>query len=161
MIWAGIVGNKLIGSFKVDDGVKLTSETYCKFLNNTFFKWYRNQSRSSKAKYVFMHDNAPSHAANATTQFLTKKGISNSKLMQWPPASPDLNPIENLWNDRRTIVKKKIYDGGRQYNSKSNVWDAIQQSCKGVSTNQIEALTNSMDKRLISVIQQKGDYINM
>ena len=96
VIWTGIVGNKLIGPFKVDDGVTLTSETYCKFLSNTFFKWYRSQKRSSKANYVFMHENAPSHAANATTQFLAKKRISVSKLMQWPPARPDLNPIDNL-----------------------------------------------------------------
>ena len=81
------------------------------------------------AKYVFMDDNAPSHAANANTKFLAKKEISVSKLMQWPPVSPDLNPIENLW----AIVKKSIYDGDKQNNSKSKVWDAIQQCCKGVS----------------------------
>ena len=104
-----------------------------------------------------MHDNAPSHAANATIKFLTKRGIPVSRLMQWPLASPDLNPIENLW----AIVKKRISDGGMQYNSKSEVWDAIQQSCKGVSAIKIEAPTNSMNKRLILVIQQKGGYINM
>ena len=110
MIWAGIVWNKLIGPFKDDDDVKLISETYCKFLSNTFFKWDWSQSRSSKTKYVFMYDNAPSYAANATTKLFSKKGISVSKLMQWPPASPDLNPIENVW----AIVKNRIYDGGRQ-----------------------------------------------
>ena len=90
--------------------MKLISETYCKFLSNTFFKWGWNQSQSSKAKYVFMYDNAPSHAANATTKLLANKGISVNKLMQWPPASPDLNPEENLW----AIVKYRIYNGGRQ-----------------------------------------------
>ena len=65
MIWSMIVANKLIGPFKAGDGVKLTSETYRKFLSNTF-KWCRSQSRLSKSKYVFRHDNAPSYAANAT-----------------------------------------------------------------------------------------------
>lgn len=55
MMWAGICGDKLIGPYKVDDGVKLTSETYCKFLDKTFFKWYKSQSRSFKTKCVFMH----------------------------------------------------------------------------------------------------------
>jgi transposase len=125
MMWAGICGDKLIGSYKVDDGVKLTSQTYCQFLDKIFFKWYKSQSRSFKLKCVFMHDNAPSHAANASRQFLERKGISGRKLMMWPPASPDLNPIENLWS----IVKKKIYVGGKQYDNKEDLWDAIHTAC--------------------------------
>lgn len=58
MMWAGIIGNKLIGLFNVDDGVKLTSQSYYEFLYKTFFKLYGSQIRSLKAKYVFMHDSA-------------------------------------------------------------------------------------------------------
>ena len=36
MIWAGIYGDKPIGPYKVDDGVKLTSQSYCQFLDKTF-----------------------------------------------------------------------------------------------------------------------------
>ena len=42
-------------------------------------------------------------------------------LMVWPPSSPDLNPIENLWS----IIKQKIYEGGRQFTSKQQLWEAI------------------------------------
>ena len=41
--------------------------------------------------------------------------------MQWPQASPDFNPIKDLY-----AIVKKIYDGGREYNGKSAVWEAIQ-----------------------------------
>ena len=95
-MWAGIHSDKLIGPYKVDDGVKLTSQSYCEFLHKTFFKLYKSQSLSLKSKCVFMHDNAPSHAGNTTRQFLERKGISGKKLRMWPPASPDPNPIENL-----------------------------------------------------------------
>ena len=41
--------------------------------------------------------------------------------MEWPPWSPDLNSIENLWS----IVKMKLYVGGKQYNSQADLGEAI------------------------------------
>ncbi|CAJ0921934.1 unnamed protein product [Ranitomeya imitator] len=36
-----------------------------------------------------------------------------------PPSSPDLNPIENLWR----IIQHKIYEGGRPFTSKQQLWE--------------------------------------
>lgn len=157
MIWAAIVGNELIGPFKVDDGVKLNSENYCKLLQSVFFPWYNRKSRVFKKNVVFMHDNAPSHASKATTAFLAKKGLSGKTLMTWPPSSPDLNPIENLW----ALLKKELYKAGKQYRSKEEVWAAIQTESRKISSETIRALTNSMDDRLVKVLQKKGNYIKM
>ena len=55
-------------------------------------------------------------------------GIKGEKLILWPPSSPDLNPIENLWS----ILKQKIYEGGRQFASKQQLWEAILTSCKEI-----------------------------
>ena len=35
MIWGGIIGNAIIGSFRVPEGLKLSSATYCQFLKNS------------------------------------------------------------------------------------------------------------------------------
>ena len=48
-----------------------------------------------------MQDGAPAHSARNTKQYLKRKRIRELK---WPPKSPDLNPIENLWG----IVKAKM-----------------------------------------------------
>ena len=130
MFWAGICGDTLIGPFMVEEGVKMDSEAYANLLKQNFFKWYRSQTFSFMRKCIFMQDNAPSHASRYTRNFLAAKGFKDAKLMVWPPASPDLNSIENLWS----IVKRKFYEAGKQYNSKNELIEAIKECCKTIST---------------------------
>jgi transposase len=51
---------------------------------------------------IFMHDNAPIHTAHLIRDFLNAYRID---VMDWPPYSLDLNPIENLW----ALLKAEMY----------------------------------------------------
>ena len=42
---------------------------------------------------IFMQDNVPCHKAKSVLSFLKEEGI----YVMWPPQSPDMNPIENVW----------------------------------------------------------------
>ena len=102
-----------------------------------------------------MQDNAPSHAAGLTTSNLDKVFAKYGKIMERPPHSQDLNPIENLWS----IVKRKVYEGGRQYNSTDDRWNAINTAVAEISSDEIKRLTSSVDDRLFSLIVKNGGYV--
>ena len=49
---------------------------------------------STKQPSIFMQDNAPCHKAMVVVNFLKAENVI---VMDWPPQSPDLSPIENVW----------------------------------------------------------------
>ena len=106
---------------------------------------------------MFMHDNAHAHASQFTGEYLVSKGIKETKIMEWPSQSPDLNPIENLWS----IVKSELYPDTKQYSSKKELWESLQRVCAAIKPETIKNLTNSMDDRLFKVVQANGGYIHM
>jgi transposase len=155
MFWSGIIDNELVGPFRVNDGVKMTAKVYIDFLNEHLLPWHKKKLLTFRRNLFFMHDNAPSHAARLTTDYLNSVFARHGKIMEWPACSPDLNPIENLWS----ILKRKIYSSGRQYKSKDDLWDAILTAANDISSDEIKNLTSSMDRRLFSLISNNGGYV--
>ena len=105
------------------------------------------QPNFSSGNGIFQQDNAPCHKYQATLAFLQDNQI---EVMDWPPYSPDLNPIENLW----AILKRKIERVPRQ--TKEAVVNRVRDSWNMDLMNAREELSASMPHRIRACIESKG-----
>jgi len=97
--------------------------------------------------FTLQQDNDPKHTSRKAKRWFRKNRI---KVMTWPSQSPDLNPIENLWNDVKKAVK----------NTKPSNLNELEQVVKDCWANIPEArcrsLVDSMPRRCAAVIKSKG-----
>jgi len=76
---------------------------------------------------IFMQDGASAHTAGSTMAYLHGQGIE--VLADWPPYSPDLNPIEHLWAElNRRVSNMHPQTQGELEAFTVVAWAAIPQS---------------------------------
>ena len=73
--------------------------------------------------------------------------------MEWPSQSPDLNPIEHLWDHLKREIKKFDISSLRELEAKViETWNNIQpEVCKN--------LVDTMEDRVHCVLRAKGGHI--
>ena len=72
-------------------------------------------------------------------------------MINWPASSPVLNLVENILS----YFGKVIYAKNKQFNNKNNLWDIILKAILEISRSYIEALYNSMPKRLCEILKMQ------
>lgn len=103
--------------------------------------------------WTFQQDNASVHVSKSTKAWLEANQV---KCLEWPARSPDLNVIENLWG----ILARNVYKNGRQFNSKLELMNAIKNCWNNIDASTLCGLIDSMNKRLVTVIEKKGSHID-
>ena len=101
--------------------------------------------------FLLMHDNARPHVARVCRQYLEDEGIDT---IEWPSRSPDLNPIEHLWDIMfRSIRRRQVAPQTLQ-----ELTDALRQIWEDIPQDTIRRLIRSMPRRCQACIQARGGH---
>ena len=97
--------------------------------------------------YMFQRDNDPKHTAYNTWLWLL---YTVKKQLKTPPQSPDLNPIEHLWDFLERRIRNHVIT------SKDMLKTVLTKEWNNNNADYTKKLVPSMPKRLYEVLKQRG-----
>lgn len=128
----------------------MDSELYTKVLEEGLMPMFERHSLD-KNDYVFQEDGDPKHQSKFTKKWKQNQGLRY--IENWPPHSPDLNPIENLWailKVRTGRRKPSTVEDSKQYLLEE--WRRLE------ADDELSKLIHSMPQRCREVIKAKGSH---
>lgn len=99
--------------------------------------------------FILMHDNARPHVARIVQNYLNEVNIET---LDWPPRSPDLNPIEHLWD----YVGRQLRNHQPLPASMDDVEYIVRDIWDNIDQDLIRRLVSSMSHRCQAVIRSRG-----
>ncbi|KAL4478219.1 hypothetical protein ABPG72_016531 [Tetrahymena utriculariae] len=132
---------------------KVDSNAYMNCIENCLLP-FRNKAIPKRNACYLVQDGAPSHKAQNTMGYFEEQRI---KVIQLPPWSPDLNPIELIWNIMKIEFKKRVTKD--IFQTKQEIQSCLQEIWETITQEQIENCINSVIQNLPHILNKNGEYL--
>ena len=96
-----------------------------------------------------LEDNVGIHKSPVNREQGKRQGFT---YLNHPPYSPDLNPIENLW----AMLKSRLHKLERKPTNEEELFETLQELWWGIEQEKIDAVIDSMPRRLAAVRRVRG-----
>jgi len=118
-------------------------------INNLF------QPTPHALSWIFQQDGAPAHTAACTKQMLGRVLSPTRLMLDWPPNSPDLSWIENIWAwmDRQLRERPDCKTENELIKNLLEIWDSI-------PLTMLQHCAAGMRRRMEKVLEKKGEALN-
>ena len=129
---------------------KMDSEIYQGILADELqdtMSWYG----LDKNDFIFQQDNYPKHTAKSTQKWLKE---NEWKVLDWPAQSPDLNPIEHLWQH----AKQQLALTANLPKKESDLWAEFESVWNAIDSRTCTNLIDSMPSRVQAVLKARGGH---
>ena len=126
----------------------LDANQFCSILEEGLVKSFEKLGMDED-KRIFQQDNDPKHTSKKAQRWLLDNNI---KLLDWPPQSPDINPLEHLWGHLKRQLRK--YDTPPK--GVHELWERLVKEWNAISPEVCLKLIDRMPRRIQAVLNAKG-----
>lgn len=144
MVWGGISSNGRTALVPIDGNLNARG-----YIDDVLEPHAIPQVYGMGPNAVLQDDNARPHRARIVDQHLQIRHVNR---MDWPACSPDLNPIEHLWDQLGRAVRKRVDDR----TTLEGLRDLLIQEWNAIPQRNIVNLIRSMRRRCEAVINAFG-----
>ncbi|UYV67567.1 hypothetical protein LAZ67_5001239 [Cordylochernes scorpioides] len=96
---------------------------------------------------LYQQDNARPHTAR-----ISQQALQDVQMLPWPPYSPDLSPIEHVWD----IIGRRLH-ALPQPRSKEELWQMVEREWRAIPQDAIRTLIDSLPRRVAACIAVRED----
>ena len=148
MVW-GCMGWNGVEKLIEVQGI-MDAKQYCGILEDGVVESFEELGIEEEER-IFQQDNDPKHTSKLATQWFEDNNI---QVMVWPAQSPDINPIEHLWEH----LKKKLRGYPTPPKGVHELWDRVAEEWNKITPETCQNLIESMPRRVQAVIKAKGGH---
>ncbi|UYV85188.1 hypothetical protein LAZ67_X004883 [Cordylochernes scorpioides] len=95
---------------------------------------------------LYQQDNARPHTAR-----ISQQALQDVQMLPWPPYSPDLSPIEHVWD----IIGRRLH-ALPQPRSEDELWQMVDREWRAIPQDAIRTLIDSLPRRVAACIAVRG-----
>jgi len=100
---------------------------------------------------IFQDDNARPHRARVVNEFLQQQQVNR---LQWPACSPDLNPIEHLWDE----LGRRVRTPPPPALNLDQLFEMLEEEWHNIPQMTLRRLVESMRQRWLACIRGNGGH---